>query len=311
METMRRSHLYEQVPSTQYDSQSYAYPTIDESQSLQRLLPHESLTLSEDSSLGSGGAARALNPHSVIRQVSGSTNCYQNTYRKRENPLYQSISHVDGRSSDSATGPCCSCSSVLSIVLAVVACVFALLSVGIVFMKQGVPVAADQTYIKELEAKLESINQKYDSLTQQVAAMAVNDLLANLTLSVKRDMLDQMNNFQLVINQQISNISKLPGPPGPPGVGNLTECRFSKKEAGGASAMPETLTPWVPDNLQEALTSVITGVECSTKYGLGAFLNVLTEDGFTKYRCRCIGAELKNVPSRYCLIHFWSCPLIS
>lgn len=30
------------------------------------------------------------------------------------------------------------------------------------------PVAANQTYVKELEAKLESINQRYDSLVQQV-----------------------------------------------------------------------------------------------------------------------------------------------
>lgn len=310
METKLRNHFYEQLPSTQYQSQhSYEYPRIEESQSTQRLLPHESLTLSEDSSLESGGAARTSNPHSAVRQVSSSTHCYQNTYRKRENPLYQSISHVDARSSTSATGPCCSCFSILSIVLAIVACVLAFLSIGIVFMQQGVP--ANQTYVKELEAKLESINQKYDSLLQQVAAMTNNELLTNLTLIVRSEFVEQMNDFQLVVNRQLSNISKLPGPPGPPGVGNLTECSYSSKIAGGPSAMPETLTSWSPENLQQALTLVITGVQCSTKNGLGAFLNVLTEDGFTKYRCRCIGAEFKTETSRFCYMHFWSCPLIS
>lgn len=321
METMRRSHFYEQLPSTQYESQSYEYPRIDESQSLQRLLPQESLTLSEGSSLASGGAARGLNPHPVIRQVSGSTHCYQNTYRKRENPLYQSISHVDGRSSDSASGPCCSCFSVLSTVLAVVACILAFISIGIVFMKHDVPEAANQTYVKELEAKLDSINQKYDSLLQQVAAVTIkelpllrvqhDELITNLTLSVKSQIFEQMYGFQLVINQTVSNISKLPGPPGPPGVGNLTECSYATKSTGRPSAMPETLTPWIPENLQKAVAFVITGVECSTRNGMGAFLIVSTEDGFTKYRCRCIGAEFASAESRYCDIHFWSCPLIS
>lgn len=36
------------------------------------------------------------------------------------------------------------------------------------YLSVDVPEAANQTYVKELEAKLDSINQKYDSLLQQV-----------------------------------------------------------------------------------------------------------------------------------------------
>lgn len=65
-----------------YESGKYEYPKNDYGSPSSRLLPLDALSLSEDGSLASGGAARSFRPHPLSSQFSvQSQNCQTPAYR--------------------------------------------------------------------------------------------------------------------------------------------------------------------------------------------------------------------------------------
>lgn len=316
METMRLSHLYEQLPLTHYEGGKYEYPKSDYGSPSPQLLPLDALSLSEDGSLASGGAARSFRPHLLSSQFSvQSQNCQTPAHRKRENPLYQSISQIDVKSSKSQYPH--NFLFALSLVLTLFACLVSFVSIGIAVHLNK---AVNHAYVEGLEAEMKNVLLKYDLIAQQIIEMkqAENEslktryeLITNLSLVIQREIeiYQKFDSLQIDVDQQILNISKMPGPPGPPGLANIQACKHSFQSAGGASAQSETFTAWIPANITEAKKNVLTGVDCSTDTGSAAFLNTTKINGFTQFRCRCFGIDYRSATSRFCTIHFWSCPV--
>ncbi|XP_050405652.1 uncharacterized protein LOC126821291 [Patella vulgata] len=123
-----------------------------------------------------------------------------------------------------------------------------------------------------------------------------------------KNLTSQITSINNDLQQQIYNVSKMPGPPG---VGNLSACFYSNSTATstGSDAIASE-TSWKPE-LAKLTDYVVMSAFCTVTGGTRYELEVLVHaPNSVQYNCRCYGA-VSGKAYRYCVVHYVLCPRYS
>lgn len=184
--------------------------------------------------------------------------------------------------------------------------------------------------IKKLKSNVSKLNAAVKRKDEVISQLQKRDLehtdkIAELEKKAK--------DLVVVVNNKKFNVSEFIGPRGPPGIdgpagpkgedgldgkpgkpgpGNMTLCRYGSKESA-----PFTADTSGGQNVvvTEEPGERIIGVTCSTlgtsEYNLMSVLNAAKN---RQYQCRCRGQSSvfrASAGKALCILHYWTCPLIS
>lgn len=184
--------------------------------------------------------------------------------------------------------------------------------------------------IKKLQSNMSELNAVVRRKDQVISQLQKRDLEHTDKIA---ELERKARDLVVIVNNKKFNVSEFVGPPGPPGIdgppgpkgedgvdgkpgkqgpGNMTLCRYSSKESAPFTASSSGLADVV---VTEQPGERIIGVSCSTlgtsEYNLRSVLNAANN---RQYQCRCRGRSFMfpaAAGKALCILHYWSCPLIS
>ncbi|KAK3093443.1 hypothetical protein FSP39_015775 [Pinctada imbricata] len=168
-------------------------------------------------------------------------------------------------------------------------------------------------YIVDLDKKLDifesQTNRDVNQLVQTVSNMSVIAMNNKDRIeTVYNNITQHISNVNGYVQEQMVNISKMPGPQGPQGVGNLSACYMKMYSAQGHESSPQTSTALFPTDA-ELQTKVVMFAVCSvedSEYHNLHFEQVTINK--IKYKCVCSGSSTASDGTRNCKLHLWMCP---
>lgn len=182
--------------------------------------------------------------------------------------------------------------------------------------------------IKKLKSNVSELNAAVKRKDKVISQLQKRDLehtdkIAELEKKAK--------DLVVVVNNKTFNVSEFVGPRGPPGIdgpagpkgedgvdgkpgkpgsGNMTLCRYVSKEiVSSAGSVGQNVV--VTEKAEERIIGVTCSTLGSSEYNLSSGFN----DAKSRYyRCDCGGGSSVSSPASRkasCILHYWTCPLIS
>lgn len=296
---------YEEVNLHQFASQSIfdGYTSIEDGSAIVSTVPSNGLP---------GRMAKADGRQHLILPQNGNFS----TARARMNPLYATTTgSLTGDGGQSASTNTCSCRLLQAFCFLFCVAAIAIAVVAVVVGSNRHQSMA--TNYHELSRKFDELNEtllsvapcnsstgslsNVDDDRQLTQQLIYNNSQLQRTLNALQDKMQSLENVLLgnftdLINSMTNQI--------PHGLANFSSCSHNLRTSGTSAYT--TLSRSESLNLTN---SIVLSVVCTTVGGTESFLEY-DPTSPNIYSCVCRGQTDSTVRNRFCIIHYWTCPII-
>lgn len=246
----------------------------------------------------------------------------QQLIRGRSNPLYSDGSFLNSKVNGGSNSTTCCCRMLQPLFffffISVVAMVISIAAIiALCYERQAMTKRYEELSrrYEEMFAKMQAFSDFNQSMSSsEASARQIIEQLnynASQLLSYTIDLQLTMNSMKLentnftdalrLLRQDLTyQINQIPR-----GLANFSLCSHNLKSSGTSAFAPLSRTETLNLN-----NSVVLSVVCSTVGGTSAFLEYDSSSP-NAYTCICRGQTNSTTASRYCIIHYWTCPIIT